>query len=257
MPFTVSHVAAAWPFEKSRLVLSAVLIGAMVPDFEYFIHLRMTGRWSHTLAGALEFCLPAALIVLALFHGVVKRAVVLLLPSGVQRRIVMKEFRFRPISRFLLIALSAFVGIASHLIWDSLTHPGGWVVEHLSWFRDTNMVWGHRITNYKLAQHGSTILGLVLLGLWFWNWYHKSPERNEVRPVFGARTRIGVAIAMIAVAAIVGVVRARAMGLNPHNVLFAVNGMVTFISVTLMELLVFSLAMRWRADGVPGDRAIT
>jgi hypothetical protein len=55
MPFTLSHPAAVaplWPIARRfRLSLAALAIGAMVPDFEFFLHLRPAARWSHALVG--------------------------------------------------------------------------------------------------------------------------------------------------------------------------------------------------------------
>ena len=134
MPFTISHAAAAIPFRRTRLVLSALIVGTMAPDFEYFMHGRIIGRLSHNLQGAFEFCLPASLIVLAVFHWILKRPVVALLPNSVQRRIVFRDFDFWPLSRFLLICASILIGIATHLVWDNFTHSGRWAVEQIVWF---------------------------------------------------------------------------------------------------------------------------
>src|SRR4051812_20670876 len=112
MPFTFSHAAAAYPFRRTRLVLSAVIIGSMAPDFEYFLHGRMTSRWSHNLHGAFEFSLPASLVVLAIFHWILKRPVLTLFPRALQERVVLEPFPFWPLSRFLMIAFSTLVGIA-------------------------------------------------------------------------------------------------------------------------------------------------
>ena len=69
MPFTLSHAAVAAPLARRGLILSAVAIGSMTPDFEYFLRLSMNSRWSHSLPGVLTFCLPVSILVLWLFHG--------------------------------------------------------------------------------------------------------------------------------------------------------------------------------------------
>lgn len=244
MPFTISHAAAAWPFEKSRLVLSAVIVGAMAPDFDYFLNLGITGRWTHTLAGSFEFSLPAALILLAAFHLLLKRPVVTLLPEGVQRRIVIRPFRFWPPGRFLLIVVSVLAGIATHLLWDSFTHEPGWMVERINWLQTPHVILGHWWPNYKFAQHGSTVLGLVLLGLWFRRWYREA-EVREVDMRLGVRTRAAVLASIVAIAFVVGLVRAWTLvGPDPLRVAFVATQVVNFVSVATVELLVFSLALR-------------
>src|ERR1700756_2931186 len=87
MPFTVSHAAAVLPFRRLNLVWSAFIIGSMAPDFPYIIgstHYRGLG---HRWPGVVLFPLPASLAALWLFHNVVKRPVIDLMPAGMQMRL--------------------------------------------------------------------------------------------------------------------------------------------------------------------------
>jgi Domain of unknown function (DUF4184) len=243
MPFTISHTAAAWPFEKSKLVLSAVIVGAMAPDFDNFLGLDFPGRWSHSLAGTFEFSLPAALVVLAVFHYMLKRPAVALLPARVQQRIRIQRFKFWPFKRLMLIIGSVLVGIATHLAWDSFTHSEGWVVQHAAWMRAPHMILGHSWPIYKFAQHGSTVLGLVLLWFWFRAWYRQA-EARDVEPRLTLRARTLIVSSMIATAFAVGLATAWSVaGPDPLRVAFVATDVVNFICVTTVELLVFSLAL--------------
>ena len=246
MPFTISHAAAAWPFEKSRLVLSAVVIGAMAPDLEYFLPFGITGRWTHSFAGMFEFCLPATLLLLAAFHGVLKRPVVALFPERIQQRIIIEPFRYWPMSRFLLVVGSALTGIATHLAWDSFTHPEGWMVERIAWLQLTHTLFGNRVwANYKFAQYGSTVLGLILLVLWFRAWYWKAPARSQVEPRLSARARAAVICSILAIAFVTGLVRAwTTVGPDPLQVAFIATDVVSFMIVSALGLLIFSVALR-------------
>ncbi len=245
MPFTISHAAAAWPFEKSKLVLSAVIVGAMAPDLDYFLNLDITGRWTHTLAGTFEFSLPLAVIVLAVFHLVLKRPAVALLPRRVQQRIEIQPFRFWPIQRLLLIVGSALIGIATHLAWDSFTHGQGWMVDRIGWLQSQHLILGHSWPNFKFAQHGSTVLGLVLLILWFQRWYRSAEPVHEGEPQLSVRVRAAVVCSILAIAFVVGLVRAWTLaGPNPFRVTFVAVDVVGFVSAASLGLLVFSLAMR-------------
>ncbi len=247
MPFTISHAAAALPFQRTRLILSAIIVGSMAPDFEYFVHGRMTSRWSHTLPGVFEFSLPAALIVLAVFHYILKRPIAALLPRTVEQRITLNEFSFWPLRRFLLIAASALLGIATHLLWDSFTHPGAWAVEHFPWFHETTVVLGRPVMNYKLSQHGSTLLGLGILFVWFVWWFRSSNVRRDVRTVLGAWSKAGIVIGILVIAVVLGFVRAYSVvGPHPFSVGFVANLVVMFVSAVMLELLIFSLAIRHR-----------
>jgi hypothetical protein len=245
MPFTISHAAATIPFRRTRLVLSALIVGTMAPDFEYFLHGRMISRWSHNLHGAFEFSLPASLLVLAIFHWILKRPVVALLPRGVQQRIVLKEFPFWPLNRFLLIVFSILVGIATHLFWDNFTHSGRWIVEHFAWFHQTTSVLGRQVANYKVAQHVSTVLGLFLLLVWFLHWYRTQPTHELPGYSLSSGTKFVVVTAMIAIASALGLTRALLLlGSRPMSAVFVANAVVAFVSITMLELLIFSLAIR-------------
>ena len=64
MPFTIAHAAAALPLRKTRLVLSALVIGTMVPDLQYFLRMAPDDRYGHSLRGALLLSLPLGLLTL-------------------------------------------------------------------------------------------------------------------------------------------------------------------------------------------------
>ena len=125
MPFTLAHGAAALPFRRSRLIPSALLIGTFAPDFEYFLRFSAHDRFGHTLFGSFVLTLPLALVVLWLFHNFAKVPVIRLLPNQLQMRLAnhLGKFRFGGWRRFALIVASVLVGIATHLLWDSFTHP--------------------------------------------------------------------------------------------------------------------------------------
>ena len=70
MPFTISHAAAVLPF--SRLLarwqlLSAVVIGAMVPDFGLFFPWRMPRFETHSAAALFTFCLSVGMAIYWVF----------------------------------------------------------------------------------------------------------------------------------------------------------------------------------------------
>ena len=64
MPFTLAHPAIVLPLAAKKLRMSAtgLVIGSMVPDFEYFIRMRTESKYSHTLAGLFWFDLPLGLL---------------------------------------------------------------------------------------------------------------------------------------------------------------------------------------------------
>ncbi|GAB5466418.1 MAG: hypothetical protein Kapaf2KO_18540 [Candidatus Kapaibacteriales bacterium] len=83
MPFTFSHPAAIIPLKKvfkDKLSLASLVIGSIVPDFEYFIRLRLYSEHSHTLEGLFYFDLPLGIVIVLLFYGIIKEPLVNNLP---------------------------------------------------------------------------------------------------------------------------------------------------------------------------------
>ena len=90
MPFTLAHPAAAVPLARAlghRAVLSALVIGTMVPDFWRFMPFEMRRADSHSVAGFFWFCLPVGLLVYLVYHLLMKRPLLDLLPRHVAMRI--------------------------------------------------------------------------------------------------------------------------------------------------------------------------
>src|ERR1700690_4154573 len=133
MPFTPAHIAAVLPFRRSRLIWSALVVGAIAPDLEYFLRMSPQDRYGHTLAGLFLFTLPMGLLILWLFHAYVKAPFIELMPKGLEQRLAdcAGKFRFGGAPRFALVVASMLVGIGTHLIWDSFTHGSAWTTRHL------------------------------------------------------------------------------------------------------------------------------
>jgi len=178
MPFTLSHAAAALPFRRTRLVLSAVVFGCFAPDMEYFIPFAHRDGFGHTFAGVFEFDLPAGFIALWLFHRYAKGPLSACLPDGARDRIQMgpHSLSIRSFSRFAIILLSLLVGVATHILWDSFTHDDYWPYHHWHFLRvKVNLpLFGPRPW-YGIFQYLSSALGLVLILFWFISWYRNTP----------------------------------------------------------------------------------
>ncbi len=71
MPFTFSHPAIVLPFGligQRYFSMTALIIGSMTPDFEYFLRLRVRSDFSHTLFGVFWFDLPLGIVLCFVFH---------------------------------------------------------------------------------------------------------------------------------------------------------------------------------------------
>src|ERR1043166_4543968 len=99
MPMTFAHPVAVLPLAKRGLVFSALVIGSMSPDFEYFLRLHTRENFGHTLPGLFLFSVPAGFVVLWIYHALLKMPLLSLLPESHQRRLLplaQAEFRYGP-----------------------------------------------------------------------------------------------------------------------------------------------------------------
>ncbi len=262
VPFTLSHTAAALPFRRG-LIFSGVVVGTLAPDFEYFLRFSPQDRFGHTLLGAFIFTLPLGLLVLWIFHNVIKMPVFALLPQVLQSRLrhTLYRFRFGPPRRLLLVVVSVLIGIASHLLWDAFTHPTTWLYHHWVFLRQPIYLPVLGWTGYyKLLQHVSTLAGLAVLGLWFAHWYRNTDPvpsascnrfspANKVRIVF-IITSIAVTAAILRV---LDVVSAAAGPVSLQRV--AGQAVVTLIALLWWELIIYSLLFRELAQNLPRQDA--
>ena len=226
MPFTPAHAAAALPVRRlwPRLPLSALVIGTMSPDFEYFLRLAPAGRLAHSFAGIAVFCVPAGLIVWGLFTLLVRPALVDVLPDGLARSL--------PPSRTSILAatLAIAIGALSHLMWDSFTHAHDWTVTHWPALRVPvaprllpGLEW------YKLLQHVSTAVGLAVLLAAIIHWVRATPvgarqfragqDRDALRV-------LGLTLATGVVGTLLNGVRGIGEGVEQVATLGAVGGML-------------------------------
>jgi len=178
MPFTFAHPAAAVPLRGPLgryAVLSALVIGSLAPDFSYFLPFRVTRVQSHSLFGLFWFCMPAGVIAYALFHGLLARPLVDLLPHAA--RVGCEQIlatRLRPTASAVLVSL--FAGAVTHIAWDAFTHAGAPIVRVSRTLRlHLWTVSGYPISVYTILQHLSTVLGLVLLVVWIRAWLRTAP----------------------------------------------------------------------------------
>ena len=89
MPFTLSHTAVVLPFSRYLArwrLLSACLIGAMVPDFRVFLPWHLQRFETHSVVALFTFCLPVGLLTFWLFQLLLKVPVVEVLPDGAYSR---------------------------------------------------------------------------------------------------------------------------------------------------------------------------
>lgn len=174
MPFTFSHPAAILPFKylgRDYFPISALVIGSLSPDFEYFLKMNFDGTWGHNIAGLFYFDLPISIAIYWVFHLWVKKPLLEQMPSFISNRFealynfdgiqYAKKYYFR-------IIFACLIGATTHIFWDSFTHPHQYFVQNYALLKTVIIQSPIEIQLYKILQHGSTILGGVLILLCIW-----------------------------------------------------------------------------------------
>ncbi|WP_063711569.1 DUF4184 family protein [Nonomuraea coxensis] len=191
MPFTLSHVVAVLPARR-WLPPSALAVGAMVPDAPYYLPLPFSSASTHAWWGPPLLGLPAGVVLLALFHWVLRAPLTALAPSGLRARLpdAPRVGAAGPAVAGVVAALLA--GMATHLVWDAFTQAGGFAVTHWQALRQS-VVGAHRVFN--VLMYVSSAGGLAILAGWLVLWYRRAPVRPGRWPGLTGRARGVVAAA--------------------------------------------------------------
>ena len=165
MPFTFSHPAIVLPLTKysgKYFSLTGLIIGSMMPDFEYFIRMKVQSNFSHTICGLFYFDLPFGILLAFAFHNLIRDSLFNNLPMLFKCRLeVFKSFHWNGYFKqhYFIVIISVLFGATTHLFWDSFTHINGYFVKIFLVLQGTFKITGHEIAIYKLLQHLSTLFG--------------------------------------------------------------------------------------------------
>ncbi|MER8186735.1 DUF4184 family protein [Kitasatospora sp. NPDC094015] len=199
MPFTFSHPAAVLALldgarARGPLVAAGLVAGSMAPDLPFFADSLLPGVHRYGDVAHRWWAVPTldvalAAVSVALWRGLWRPAVAELLPG--RAGWVSGSAAGRPAGGPVRFAVSAAVGAASHLCWDSFTHRGRAGVRALP-------VLGRTVAGvpvYRALQYGSSLAGLAVL----------APRLRVVAaPAAGARPGPGAARWVVAAAAAAG-----------------------------------------------------
>lgn len=243
MPFTLAHPAAVLPLARTKLVFSALVAGALAPDIGYFITFSSQHAESHSLTGLFLICLPAGLLMLFVFHKLMKAPLLALLPASHQERLYpyAQGFHCRSASRFGLILISLLIGSATHLIWDSFTHKTGWVVQRIPALEGMLRPF-HHYPIYKFLQHSSGVLGLAILVIAYLHWYRLAKSSAVRCPRMTSAIRFTIAFLMLAGASVAALLRTVSPLISWQTIRGnVVQATIAFVSIFVVEMIVFSI----------------
>ncbi len=169
MPFTLAHPAIILPLRKGFgrwFSFTGLVIGSMSPDFEYFLRTYIKSTYSHTGWGLILFNLPVALLMAYIFHNIVRNPFIAHLPTPLRARgQSITNFNWNSYFRehWFIVIYSILLGAFSHLFWDAFTHKEGYFVEQILMLQKTIEMGKYQVPVFKILQHGSTLLGGVII----------------------------------------------------------------------------------------------
>lgn len=208
MPLTFAHPAAAIPLLRplGRFgALSALIIGSVVPDFWRFLPFGVTRGESHSLFALLWFCLPVGLAVYLLFHSTLKGPLLALMPGFVFVRLGGYVLGFQSLPRYpwMAVMVSLFVGSFTHIVWDAFTHSGTTAAEAFpALHANVFSIGEYPVYVFKLLQHGTAAVGLLLMAWWAWRWLRTASLQAATLPVMLEPSQRLAILAAILVAAL-------------------------------------------------------
>ena len=172
MPFTFSHPAIVLPFCKTPfkwVSFNGLVIGSMVPDFEFLLRLRETDTFGHTWQGIFFFDIPFAILLAFLFHIVIRNTLILHLPKFIRIRLsIYLSFKWNDYfnkNKIPFIA-AVIVGIMLHIFLDAFTHYDGAIAVMYPFFSSEIRIMGQMFPVYFILQIALSAFGAIYT-LWF------------------------------------------------------------------------------------------
>jgi hypothetical protein len=169
MPFTISHAAAVLPFSRTLArwrLLSAMVIGSMVPDFGWFLPWRPARFETHSALSLMAFSLPVGLAIFWIFQRLLKAPLMELLPNAAYSRWrpYAAPADYASLRQWFLAACGVLAGALTHLVWDAFTHEGARGVRMLPLLDDSMVEIGrHHLVGARLMQDASSLFGLIVI----------------------------------------------------------------------------------------------
>ncbi len=240
MPITFAHPAAVLPFARTRLPLTALVVGSMVPDLPMFVRLPWY-EVTHGPWGVLGVDVVLGLLGVALWELLVRDACVDLAPEVVRGRLPARTTYSR--RDWWLTAPAACLGALTHVVWDLFTHPDRWGSHHIPWLATRH--WGLLGTSW--LQDASSIIATGVLGVVVLRHLRSRPYDQPASPRRLPRWTSAVAAGAVVVVGITTLAALWGSSLEVVAYNSVINTIDTFLIVTV------ALAVVWRSHGEVRD----
>lgn len=168
MPFTLAHPGAVVFVKSKYLSGKGLILGSMAPDFMYFILFSPSSNFGHTLTGAVLLNIPLCFLLNELYHKFLRKALIWSLPLNLSKNysyLTQIPNSVNSLRGSIVFAFSSLIGMFTHVFWDAFTHNTGYFVTRLSFLTHSVRVLNHDLYVYKICQHGSTLIGFAIIGL--------------------------------------------------------------------------------------------
>ncbi len=207
MPFTFVHPVVTIPLRKYSLPLSALIIGSLTPDFNYFFLKEY--HVGHTILGQFYFCLPIGILAFLMYHMIIKKPIIELFPESQSGRLEqIKSPDLRSLKIYPLVFLGLIIGSFSHIIWDSFTHEYGYAVTHFSLLRMEVLKTSFgSLKLFKILQHGSTLIGGAIILFLYYNYIRTSEIVENPNTLVSNKMRIILIVCMTIIASMFSLVK--------------------------------------------------
>lgn len=259
MPFTFSHPAGIVDISKKNLSLSALVIGSILPDLEYFLRLEPVRHHLHSWPGFLWIGIPMGLFLHQFFHLFLKYPILSLFPKAHQEKLipVCNRYRMEGAKDFFKIIISLLIGILSHLILDSFTHDGNFIAKHIPFLQIKILkISSINITIATFLQYFSTIVGMGYIILKYFIWFHYCTEKIRIEEeLFSMKKKLitifSIIISAPTAAILYGAVKSGIM--YDHSQVHAFGGytMLATISFAFLGFVIFAFCMHFEWNLIP------
>lgn len=199
MPFTISHAVIAPPIAKltgNRLPIAGLAIGSMTPDLYRLFTLAesdFSHHWSGIFIPNLMIGYGFCLFWYLLYRKFLFRFV------GMSKPLEFNHSGSK-IGFLLRLSLALLIGIATHLIWDGLTHADFRTFAFSGFLSQDISLMGHIYPMHRVLQIGTSALALPFIA-WMGIHYYRSYRVVEPIPA----KIYGYALALLALSLIAGV----------------------------------------------------
>ena len=263
MPFTPTHILAIVPIaaiKRLSLPFSALVIGSMIPDFPLFVSLSPKYDTTHSPLGLFTACLPLGLASFLMYHLLMRRPLVELLPFAIRSRLPRDARIVEPsLSFFARASLAIVVGASTHVFWDSFTHRDRWGTRIFPRLNDTVMNLGdYAVPGYKLLQYGCTFIGLPCLLLLAVSWLsNRRPDVSAGDAILSGTAKAAVYLlaALVPIAVALLVWRRSELSLYERLGRSVTMSGLALMAVILSYCLVFQAVGRRSTMRIRGNRS--